>query len=179
MGWRRNISGQSTLLARRGWQPLHPRFSLKGLIEVSADAASAGFGKKLTGNMFYLRLLHSGWELIDKEGPPWKWKKASPRGKDALLMDRSCMQPSYFLIQGSNSAVHPFEEEWADWDQSGRIIVSQEGRILAGKGIRRKTLHFEELADSMATARRTSRLRNGPSDGSAGQLPATSLRVSE
>ena len=62
-------------------------------------------------------------------------------------MDRSCMQPSYFLIQGSNSAVHPFEEEWADWDQSGRIIVSQEGRILAGKGIRRKTLHFEELAD--------------------------------
>jgi hypothetical protein len=127
------------------WQPLHPRFTLRGLVEVSDESARAGFDEKFVDSC-KLRLLHGGWEAVEHQGRSnVKWKKASPKGRGELLMDRSFTIPKYALALGDkNSTVQTFAAEWADW---GRLVVTQRGRVLTGKYNRHTSLCFEELAD--------------------------------
>jgi hypothetical protein len=131
------------------WGPIHPRFSLKGLVEVSDDVLCVSFHEKFLDDREVLHLRHAGWEVVEQAGRRrLKWKKASPTGKAELLLDRCSSAPSYFLVSANkHTEPQPFEAEWADWDQRGRLIVALKGKLLTGKYNRHKPLHFEELAD--------------------------------
>ena len=128
---------------------VHPRFSLKGLIEVTDAVLGVTFYEKFLDDRLYLMFRHAGWDVLEQKGRrQFKWKRASPVGKGELLMDRSFRPPHYNLVL-TNKRAEPqaFEAEWADWDQSGRLVIARQGKVLAGKWDRHRGLRFEELAD--------------------------------
>ena len=134
---------------------LHPRFSLRGLTDLLDDFDSmAAYEQFLRESKFlrdpvYLRLRQGGWELVEPEGQSQlRWKRANPSQRGQLLMDRSYFPPHHHLVL-TDKRVEPqaFDAEWADWDQSGRLVIAREGKVLAGKWDRHRGLRFEELAD--------------------------------
>jgi hypothetical protein len=131
------------------WNPIRTGFSLKGLTEVSDATAGVGFDEKFRDDRMYLRLQHTGWEVIEQQKRlRLKWKKAAPVRKGELLLDRTLNTPRYFLIlPNEQTKPQPLDAQWADWDNSGRLVIAHQGKILAGKWDRRHGLRFEELAD--------------------------------
>ena len=130
------------------WEKLHPRFSLRGLVDVSGDIADAISEKNFSNDPIRQRLIQTGWEAVVYQGASrLKWKKENPIGKGELLVNLSTAPPGYFLAM-ANKRVEPqaFEADWADWDQRGRLVVVQAGRLLVGKYNRHRSLYFEELA---------------------------------
>jgi hypothetical protein len=128
--------------------PIHPRFSLKGLVEVSDEVAAVSFDDKFRNDRLYLRLRQVGWEVAEQKGSRLlKWRRTSPVGRGELLLDRSFSAARYYLVVANRSEPLAFDAEWADWDQKGRLIVANRGKVLAGNWNRHKGLYFEELAD--------------------------------
>lgn len=142
------------------WRPdwpakLHPRFSLHRLTDLLDDGDRIATYKKffeeekLFRDPLYLRLRHGGWELAEPDGQSQlRWKRANPIRRGQLLLDRSFSLPRYHLVLTDKRAEpRVFDADWADWDQSGRLVIAREGKVLAGKWDRHRGLRFEELAD--------------------------------
>jgi hypothetical protein len=141
---------------RTDWpEKIHPRFSLKGLVDVLDDfdriskhrnffAAEEHFKDPVD-----LRLRRVGWEVVEQAGrQPLKWMRGNPDGRGKLLLDRSSRTPKYVLVLGSRDGEpQALDAEWADWDQRGRLAVVRRGKLLVGKWNRHKGVYFEELAD--------------------------------
>jgi hypothetical protein len=63
-------------------------------------------------------------------------------------MDRS-FSPTHYHLALTDKRAEPqaLDADWADWDQSGRLVIARGGKVLAGKWDRHRGLRFEELAD--------------------------------
>jgi len=111
--------------------PIHPRFSLKGLVEVPDKVAAVSFDDKFRNDRLYLRLRQVGWEVVEQKGRRLlKWRRANPVGRGELLLDRSFSAARYYLAGANRSEPLAFDAEWADWDQKGRLILANRGKVL-------------------------------------------------
>lgn len=87
--------------------------------------------------LYCSRLLRAGWQPLSSiEDPNALWQRVHPNGDDALIMapappscGSSAGYPEYMLHRGSE--MRPLGlATWADWDQRGRLVVAQAGRLL-------------------------------------------------
>lgn len=129
------------------WKPLHPKFSLGRLRPVQAESAGVDFDAMWKGDREIFRLQRDGWQALElRRKRPVRFAKPHPRRSQTLVMDCSEKTPAFQLQVADQPAV-PFPADWADWDQNGRLVAAQAGKILAGEFNRHKTLRFEVLAD--------------------------------
>jgi hypothetical protein len=136
---------------------IHPRFSVKGLIDVTDAVISVSFHEKFLDDRIHLQFRHVGWSTVELQGcRPVRLEKPSPIGKGALRLERVGSLSHYSLVLTDYRAEpKPFDAEWADWDQRGRLIIARAGKLLVGIYTRRKGLQFEELADFNANRPRS------------------------
>jgi len=131
------------------WHDLHPRFSLGPLCPVSSETAGVGFDEMWKGERKTFRLIRDGWQVVERRRKrAVRLVKSHRRRKHKLVMDLSAKTPSFeLLVDTSEVPAQAFAAEWADLDQSGRLVVARDGKLWAGAFSRHKPLHFKELAD--------------------------------
>jgi len=129
---------------------LSPDFSLPAWLKASIQ---------IQGSVFTDRMLHDGWELIQrgtaanggKFDPPEIWSKPSP--KRSLVSLRFQIQgygdapnPRVYAVEGESN-VDLGAADWADWCPSGDLLFAREGKIYRAAG---DTLLAKELVDLSA-----------------------------
>jgi hypothetical protein len=105
--------------------------------------------------VLYNRLLRDGWQpLPDISNPAISWEKRDPSGRMTLMMTQATA-PKFRVYGGpyvvtygvrteSGGEVQPLgRATWADWDQRGRLVLAQDGRLLH----RQASGALRELAD--------------------------------
>ena len=106
-----------------------------------------------TRTVFINRLLRHGWEPV-AGGTPETWQRVNPVGAAILRMSQRTDRDfgafggpfalTYDLLSTTGATPIPIgRATWADWDQHGRLIVAQGGRLLHWEGQDR----VHEIAD--------------------------------
>src|SRR5262249_8467330 len=111
------------------------------------------------GLYYDVLLPHRGWTMIQGEGPryqfPSAWRKSSPDHKFDLLMTLYSgygenTRWGYTVIhKQSNVELLVESEEWADWDQCGRLVYTDSGKLFVGQ-IRSDRIEPIQIADFSA-----------------------------
>jgi hypothetical protein len=88
--------------------------------------------------VFHNRLLRDGWQRIE-DARPEQWERANPRTDHTLVFQelgwdaRVYGGPSVvrYALRDAAGVEHALERvNWADWDQAGRLVAAQDGRIV-------------------------------------------------
>jgi hypothetical protein len=106
-------------------------------------------------------------EACEDSEPSWNhgWRRAEPasvrqcssvKSSGDLTLGRGTAPDQFsasrsrklYTIYRPKGYPHPaasFEAHWADWDQSGRLVATVGGRVLAGKLTKKNELHWRQL----------------------------------
>ncbi|WP_394796083.1 hypothetical protein [Armatimonas sp.] len=111
-------------------------------------------------NQFFTRLIRNGWKPIEPTPQPQIFdialEKAHPmRPQTLVLMMGHQNTPTYEVRDPQRKTMTPLPGAiWADWDQGGRLVYAQEGKLFtADVGVSGK-LTPQEIADFTPTDRK-------------------------
>ncbi len=124
------------------------------LYQLEADLA-AGFwlpewlevSVKIYGAAFTDRMLHDGWELVQKGAaadggkidPPEVWSKPSPKQSPVSLRFQiqgygDAPNPWVYAVVGESNVLDLGAADWADWCPSGDLLFARNGKIYRTPG---------------------------------------------
>ncbi len=104
------------------------------------------------------RMIRDGWILRRKIKVgglgglyPEEWEKPTPKaGRTLRLLDDSPLlrkEPFQYVVEyGAKRLELPFQAEWADWDQQGRLVFANQGRLWWVEFPRRGLAAVHEIA---------------------------------
>ena len=92
--------------------------------------------------VFVNRLLRDGWRALPDAATATTWERPEPDGSRTLLMTERVDRASnafggryvveYAVCAPESDEIFPLgRATWADWDHAGRVVIAQNGRLLA------------------------------------------------